>query len=253
MKAERLDWEALDSGAQAHLRRVLREADLPPVLHHAGNLDLLGGTLVSVAGSRSASGWSTTAIEALAGLLATGGGTIVSGGAVGTDVAGHRGALQVGGRTIVVPPVSLDQISLEHWRGELRGLWDMGRVLFLTPFGPRDRVTRSSPIIRNRLIAALGLAAVVGQTRLQSGTNHFLGVSRRLRRPVFMLVPPEGDHDALDPRTAALPGVRLFAPAEALEARLAAVILDAARASGQSILRFEAATPELFADGDVAP
>lgn len=213
------------------LLRALRAGGLGAgELTAMGNEGLLDGLFVSVGGSREAEGWDATAIEALAGTLATEGACVVSGGAEGTDIAAHRGALQCGGATIVVPPIPLEDIDLRKWRPGMARLWDSDRTLFLSLFPRGSRVGRSNPIVRNRLVAGLADAAVAGRTGIKSGTNHFIGECLAAKTPTFVL-----DTKPQDPAlraalaTLAKSGATSFAREEALEATLARRILRAAR------------------------
>ncbi len=196
-----------------------------------GNEEILNaGLFVSVGGSRSAEGWDLAAMEALSGNVSCSA-CIVSGGAIGTDCAAHRGALQSGGTTIVVVPVPLEHISLSSWRPAMASLWDPDRTLFLSPFGKTARITRSSPIARNRLIAALADTAVAGRTSIRSGTNHFISVCRAMGIPLFVLNEADDDPGL---RTAfnnlKQNGARLFQRDETLSFEFADEVVAAARA-----------------------
>jgi len=213
------------------LLRALRAGGLGAgELTAMGNEALLDGLFVSVGGSREAEGWDATAIEALAGTLAAEGTCIVSGGAEGTDVAAHRGALESGRATIVVPPIPLEEIDLRRWRPGMMRVWDPDRTLFLSLFPRGARVTRSNPIVRNRLVAGLADAAVAGRTAIKSGTNHFISECLAAKTPLYVLdTKPQDAELRAALATLAKSGATLFAREEALDAPLARRIVRAAR------------------------
>ncbi|MBX3728801.1 MAG: DNA-processing protein DprA [Candidatus Sumerlaeia bacterium] len=177
----------LPASAERLLHAACDEAGLRGPLYWHGNPAVLDAPRVALVGTREPIAWTLSAMEGLAGILAQLGATIVSGGAIGTDSAAHRGALHTGGRTVVVLPCPIEDIDLRRWRPALAGLWDLERVLFLSPFRSGTRPRRGHPIVRNRLVAALSDAAVIGQTGLQGGTNHLLACATTRGMPVFFL------------------------------------------------------------------
>ncbi len=226
---KRLKIQEVDFVEHPMLAQAMETAGLKGRLFAAGNLSLLQRLPVAIAGSREADGWSLTSIEALAGELAHRDACIVSGGARGTDCAAHRGALQAGGSTIVVVPCALEDLHLGTWRKELTKLWDLQRTLFLSPFALGHRVQRSSPILRNRLIAALAWATVAGQTGLTGGTNHFIACARQLRLPLFVLATRTNEERLLQAQETLIQrGARLFSAEAALDAGLAEEIVHRA-------------------------
>ncbi|MCB2153661.1 DNA-protecting protein DprA [bacterium] len=241
------DQDTLSSDQWRLLAEAQSSAGLKGTLFAAGNPKLLTQPLVGIAGSRSAEGWALTALEALAGNLAHEGLAVVSGGAKGTDIAAHRGALQAGGSTIVVLPCAIEDISLDSWRPSMANLWDMERTLFLSPFPKGFRPTRSSPIIRNRLIASLAHVAVAGQTGLQGGTNHFISEVLSLGTSLHFLK-SETDDGALVSALAQLErrGARPFTAEATLDRDLAHMIAIEARGQIEERNRARALPGDLF-------
>jgi DNA processing protein len=209
----------------AVLTRAQEESGVTTTISGWGNPALLSMPSAALVGSRQADGWGLASLEAVATGLASHQVCIVSGGAVGSDCVSHRAALAAGGSTIVVVPCPLEEINLATWRREWRVAWEPDRVLFLSPFRHGVRTRRSHPIIRNRLVAALGHALVAGVTSLSGGTNHTISEARRLHRPLYVL-----NTRSNDPRlrtafqTLQRQGCRLFTAEEALAPRFHAEI-----------------------------
>ncbi|MEQ8819289.1 MAG: DNA-processing protein DprA [Sumerlaeia bacterium] len=234
----------LEGKPEAILSAALGEASLPGPLRVWGNPEILLAPRAAIAGSRQASPRSLAAIEGLAVALAQRGLCLVSGGAHGTDCAAHAACLGAGGRTVVVLPCALEDIDLATWRPRLAGLWNEERTLFVSPFAPGYRPTRSSPVLRNRLIASLAQAAVAGETGLQGGTNHFLTFAHERRLPIFLL-DVYGEDPAMAQALALFrqQGARTFTPDDAFSggfadhiARAATVWRPAPRPGGQLAL-----------------
>lgn len=142
---------------------------------------------IGMIGTRQPSPESVAAIEALAGRLIAGDAVVVSGAAQGTDMAAHRGALGRGGKTIVCVPRGLGDIRWANWRKEFVGLEESGLLLLLAPFAVYQPMTRQTPIVRNRLIAGLSDALVVGEARKDSGTQWCVQFAQRIGVPIFYL------------------------------------------------------------------
>jgi DNA processing protein len=118
--------------------------------------------------------------------LASAGVTVVSGGARGIDHAAHRGALEGGGATIIVLPAGLAALESHRWDHWLADDHVADRMLFLSPFPPETPISRQTPVIRNRLTAALAEAVVVVEAGQTSGTWHCVRHAESLAVPVFV-------------------------------------------------------------------
>lgn len=217
---------------QGVLSAAMAEAGLSGPCYWCGNVEALERPRIAIGGTREPDRWTETAIEGLAGLIVQGGGCVVSGGAVGIDLAAHRGALEAGGTTVVVLTEPIERIRLDSWRRPGGPRWDLERTLFLSLFPPGRRVTASNPLVRNRLVAALGQVAVIGQTRPRSGTNHFLGHAERLRRACWFLDAP-GDDEGLEAalRLMEARGAVRFTEAEAHSPAFARQLVERARSA----------------------
>jgi hypothetical protein len=172
----------------AALRLALADSQLGPRFDFAGDLQLAAAPLrIAMIGTREPGAESVSAFEALAGQLAAGGAVVVSGAAKGTDMAAHRGALNAGGATLAVLPRGIGTVDFATWRPEFARLGDGGGLLLLSPFERMQPMTRQTPMIRNRLVAALAQAVVVGEAGPASGTLGCLGFALALGVPAFRL------------------------------------------------------------------
>jgi DNA processing protein len=179
--------EALHAMAVATSRSV---PDLVPPqalwVRGARRLDEAVARAVAIVGSRSATEYGSWLAGTIAHELADRGWTIVSGGAYGIDGAAHRGALAAGGCTVVVVAGGLDR----PYPGGHAALFD--RVadtgLLVSEWPPDCPPQRHRFLVRNRLIAALGVGTVVVEAGRRSGARSTARRARDLGRAV-MAVP----------------------------------------------------------------
>lgn len=219
-------------------------------LHWSGPVELAARVpRIGMIGTREPTTAGAEVMGLLAGALARSGAVIVSGAALGVDMAAHAGAIRGGGATIACLPQGLHRIDGGRWRPALLHA-PKGRVLLLSPFGANQWPTRQTPVIRNRLIAALSEVLVVGEASMGSGTFHCLGAARRMGVPVFFLdaadrggAPEEllRFHRALEAR-----GARRFRAGEAGGGELPRAIEEAAARFRAEALAREGAQTQLF-------
>lgn len=247
MNAKALTPEDLPGDLTEILAAAMVTAGLEWPLQANGNLEVLSRPRIAFAGTRLSSPTANDSIQTLACALAREGVCIVSGGAVGTDMAAHCGALRCGGATVFVLPEPLENIELATWRSTLPPFANGEDVLFLSPFSRQSKQSGSNPLIRNRLIVGLAQATVAGETRLRSGTNHFLQLSRERQLPLWMLDSGPSDpvlREAL--RTLERGGARLFSYAQSREPELAKKIIESARQFALEEMRRENAQLRFF-------
>ncbi|MCC6547425.1 DNA-processing protein DprA [Candidatus Sumerlaeota bacterium] len=166
---------------------ILARAKLGMRFHWRGKLELCEHIpRVGIIGTRAPSPAAEEAMESLAANLARDGAAIVSGAALGIDLAAHRGALKAGGATIACVPFGLETTDLATWRG---GLLDPSsrHVLAISAFPQQQQVTTRTPVLRNRLIAALSQVIVIGEAGVKSGTHHCRRFAEGLGVPMFFL------------------------------------------------------------------
>ncbi|MBI1289733.1 hypothetical protein GC173_00620 [bacterium] len=241
-----------DRDVPRELAQAVVRAGLGPVFHDAGNVTLASAPLrVAMIGTREPGERSLACMEALAGSLARAGAVIVSGAARGIDHACHRGALDVGGSTIAVLPMGLAAGGLDRMHTLTERLSNDRLLLMVSPFGMSQPITRSTPVIRNRLIAGLSHAVVVGEAGAHSGTFHCVRQARELGLPIFLLrdrrIARDGDleqvHGAL-----LQAGAIAFESDQCWDDALSARIVAEARASEERRLAGERAQLSLFGE-----
>jgi DNA processing protein len=166
---------------------ALRElGDPPAVVHVRGAPEalqrLLAGPAVAVVGARRASSYGLEVARALGRGLASAGITVVSGMALGVDSAAHAGALEVGGPTLAVLAGGADVPYPPTKRTLYRRLAATGAIVSEMP--PGTGAWRWCFPARNRLIAALGQAAVVVEAGERSGSLITAQIAQQLGREV---------------------------------------------------------------------
>lgn len=208
---------------------------------------------VGMVGTRDPSAESLEALGVLARRLAAGA-QVVSGGAIGSDKAAHLATLQAGGRTVLCSPEGLDLALSRPWLAPYLLGGTESRLLILSLFPPGQSITRQTPVIRNRLIAALSDVLVVGEARPDSGTFHCVRAAMDFGVPVFYLTGSGEDDPGLSEGRSALARRRAIAfdVGEAGDRSLAASISEAAARQRRSREHRDRAQLQLFdeAKGD---
>ncbi|MDR0594659.1 MAG: DNA-processing protein DprA [Bifidobacteriaceae bacterium] len=136
---------------------------------------------VSIVGARAATAYGEHLASLMAANLAASGFTIISGGAYGIDAAAHRAALNKG-LTVAVMACGLDQFYPPANENLLREIARRGWLVSEHP--PGTPPARDRFLTRNRLIAALGQAAVVVEAAVCSKSLNTAAHAHRLGRPV---------------------------------------------------------------------
>jgi DNA processing protein len=183
-----------------------RLADLSPAaprqLWVEGRLPGPDELLLAIVGSRAASMKACAGISELASGLARAGFAVVSGGALGVDAAAHRGALAGRGATFAVLGCGIDVIYPDRHAGLFRDIAANGGLL--SEYGPGVKPRPGQFPARNRLVAGLAHAVIVGECRSRSGALITARIAARLRRPLCA-VPGSSGTDGLLAAGAAFP------------------------------------------------
>lgn len=137
-------------------------AKAPLFLFARGNVALLEGRRVAVAGSRDILPQTAAEAQQLGRSLAGAGIVLVTGGARGVDRAAEQGALEAGGGVILVPAMPAEELLRD---GVSRCAMEEGRLLMLCDTLPDDPFSAQKALSRNHTIYALGDAAVVVAAR----------------------------------------------------------------------------------------
>ena len=138
----------------------LEDLEHPPdQLYALGDHAMLEAPIVSIVGTRDATGYGLRITRIIAGALARAGVSIVSGLARGIDAAAHRAALEAGGRTVAVMGTGIDVPYPAGHRGLHQLLSE--RALVISEYGSGVRAHKGAFPRRNRIIAALSPVTIV--------------------------------------------------------------------------------------------
>lgn len=148
-----------------------------------GNIDLLKGRMISVAGTRQIHKESALWLSDL--IKQANMYSIVSGLALGTDTVAHSTALKNNIPTIAVLPSGFNQITPYQNRKLAQRIVDNGGLL-ITKLEPDERAYRDSYIDRNQIIAKLGESLIVPQFNSKSGTMHTVNFARDYKKHIFV-------------------------------------------------------------------
>lgn len=169
--------------AKADLFRKSGEAE--PVIHWAGNLELLKKPAVSVIGARDVSDEGVRRAGKIARYMAAAGVVVTSGLAKGVDGAAHRGALAEGGDTIAVIGTPLNKAYPAENVALQEEIWL--EHLLISQFAPGQKTWPSDFPKRNRLMAQLTDASIIVEASDTSGTLHQASECVRLGRWLFIM------------------------------------------------------------------
>ncbi|HVS15493.1 MAG TPA: DNA-processing protein DprA [Thermoanaerobaculia bacterium] len=162
----------------------------PPALWLRGAIP--SGPAIAVVGPRNADRWALEAARAFAHDLAAHGLVVVSGFARGVDAAAHRAALEApGGRTVAVLGCGLGVPYPRQHLDLADPIADAGGVVSEFPCGTPPAAWRFP--VRNRVIAALALGALVVQASRRSGSLITARLALELGREVYAVPGRPGD------------------------------------------------------------
>jgi DNA processing protein len=166
--------------------------DPPPLLYVLGDIGAQDRRAVSMVGTTKPSPRGRPIAEEFGKRFAAAGVTVVSGYAHGIDAASHRGAFKGGGRSILCIPYGIRHFKSRADFPALAEIAQRGAVVSECP--PDLEWSASAAVARDRIIAALGRAVFVIETRPRGGTLHTVRAAEQLGRPLFVLkyrTPPE--------------------------------------------------------------
>jgi DNA processing protein len=242
-------------GAAAYPSRLAAIPDAPSVLFVRGELAALAAPSVALVGARRPSSYGRDLARDLGRGLAASGLAVVSGLALGVDAAGHRGALETpGGITLAIQGCGLDVVYPAPHRRLAEAIVAQGAIV--SEFPPGTPPFPHHFPLRNRLISGLGLAVIVVEARLSSGSISTALHAAAQGREVFAVPGPitadtsEGTNRLLRDGAHVLTGLddvlcKLGLPPRAARARQAAASADDPALSHEaaSLLRSLARAP----------
>jgi DNA processing protein len=172
-------------GDAAYPASLLDLPNPPPLLYVFGEITEADRRSVSIVGTTKPSPKGRPITEEFASRFAAAGVTVVSGFAHGIDAAAHRGAFKGGGRSILCIPYGIRRFKPRADFPPLPELKNRGAIVTECP--PEREWSASAAVARDRIIAALGRATFVIETRPKGGTLHTVKSAQLLRRPLFAL------------------------------------------------------------------
>jgi DNA processing protein len=163
--------------------------DIEPVvanLNVLGDATILNKPALAIVGARKATPYGLSCARHFAALAADKGLMVVSGGAIGCDQAAHRGALHAEGRTVVVLGCGADVVYPRKAAGLFAEVLAAGgAIVSEAPWGSPP--SRFGFRRRNRIIAALGMATLIVEAGLPSGTFSTADATLALGREVLVV------------------------------------------------------------------
>lgn len=166
---EKYDARIVSANDAAHYPQYLLQMNpQPPFLYMRGSLNSRDEYPITVIGSRSCTPYGKMMCERIVAGLIDYGFTIVSGAATGIDTYAHRSALRHGGRSIAVLPSGLGAIKSSRTRHLVEEIVSNGAVYSEYPM--RRHEDRSTYSARNSILAGIGVATVVIEASLKSGS-----------------------------------------------------------------------------------
>ncbi len=174
-------------------RRLAECSDAPLMLYYKGHLPLEYDRVVSIVGTRRATAYGKSFVDALVrGLAAASDSTlIVSGLAYGIDVAAHRAALQYGLPTVGVLAHGLHTLYPSTHRQTAVEMLERGGLL--TEYTSGQDVRRPYFLARNRIVAGMADAVVVVESGEKGGSLVTASIAESYSRDVFALPGRAGD------------------------------------------------------------
>jgi DNA processing protein len=172
-------------GDAAYPAPLLDLPNPPPLLYVFGEITEADRRSVAIVGTTKPSPKGRPIAEEFASRFAAAGVTVVSGYAHGIDAAAHRGAFKGGGRSILCVPYGIQRFKARGDFPPLPELAKRGAIVSECP--PGREWTSAAAVARDRIIAALGRATFVIETRRKGGTLHTVKAAEQLHRPLFAL------------------------------------------------------------------
>lgn len=163
----------------------------PSLLYYKGNISCLKTELtVTSVGTRKATPYSLKAAKEICSELSARGAVIISGFAVGIDLASHMAAADIGRPTVCVMGCGVD-VDYPKPNFRYRDTILAAGGVFISEFPPGTPPNSPNFPKRNRVLAALGAAAVVFQAGAKSGSLITANLAAGQGREVLCLPPAD--------------------------------------------------------------
>ena len=186
-KLEKYNIKALTFAESDYPEQLKQLKDIPLILYFKGNFDLsLFEKSIGIVGSRQPTDYAIQAIKNLSGELSEMGFTIISGMALGIDAAAHKGVLaNQNGKTVGVLANGADKFIPYTNKTLYESVLEQG--LLISEYKPETMPEKGYFPARNRIIAALSQAVLIGEAAVKSGALITAERALELKKPIFGL------------------------------------------------------------------
>ena len=163
----------------------------PAILYYKGNISCLNGTrTVTTVGTRNASDYGLRAANTICSELAAKNVVIVSGFAVGIDIATHLAAADKNRPTACIMGCGVD-MNYPKPNEQFREIILKSGGVFVSEYPPETQALPKNFPARNRILAALGRAAIVFEASMKSGSLITARLASEQGRELFVLPPAD--------------------------------------------------------------
>lgn len=180
------NWKIITPESEFYPKRLLNILNYPPVIFVDGDeRELNRSEIISIVGTRKATGYSINLTKALSYSLAKSGMSIVSGAALGIDSAAHKGAIFANGKTVAVLGCGFGTRYLMENSELRRDISQNGAVI--SEFPPFATASKYTFPLRNRIISGISLGTVVIEAGEKSGSLITARLAAEQGRDVFAI------------------------------------------------------------------
>lgn len=154
----------------------------PVILYAKGNVRILKDKSIAVVGTRKPSKWSEKVEHKLVQkIIKLSNRVIISGLALGCDSIAHVATIALNARTVAVLPSGVNVITPAAHKKLATAILENGGCL-ISEYEPDSKVSKSTYIERDGLIAALADAVLVIECGVKSGTMHTVDAAFIMKR-----------------------------------------------------------------------
>ena len=154
----------------------------PLILYIKGDVSALSEPNIAIVGTRKPSEWSMKVESRLVHkIIDLSERTIVSGLALGCDKIAHETTVNLGKKTIAVLPSGVKVITPAAHKALAESIIKNGGCL-VSEYEPTAKVTKSTYVERDAIIAALSDATMVVECGVKSGTMHTVDAAEQMKR-----------------------------------------------------------------------
>lgn len=154
----------------------------PVILYVKGDVGALSQPNIAIVGTRKPSEWSMKVESRLVQkIIELSERTIVSGLALGCDKIAHETTVNLGKKTVAVLPSGVNVITPAAHKALAESIIKNGGCL-VSEYEPSAKVTKSTYVERDAVIAALSDATMVVECGIKSGTMHTVDAAEQMKR-----------------------------------------------------------------------